>query len=316
MVNPNVSNGLGRARATLEFLPDLTGKTIVITGANSGLGYECTRVFAGAGAYVVMGCRSAQRADEAIRRIHAEIPKAEVEFLELDLASLASIRAFADQALKHLRRINILCNNAADNAFRPKISRTRDGFEAHFGINHLGHFALTGLLFDKIQASTPARIVTVTARGRHESAPGINFDDLQCTQHYSAMRAYINSKLANLLFTYELNRRLHTYGIDIKAVSCTPGPTHTNLLKRQPLWVKLFFRPFSQSPINGALSEIYAAVGEDIDGGDYIGRGGNTLMMRFHRLRKLKPSTHACDPEVSNRLWTISEEMTGVRFLD
>ncbi len=306
----------------LDHALKLDGKTVVISGANSGIGFEAARIFAGAGARVVMGCRNAERAHEAVKRIRARNVKAVVGFIELDLASLASIRAFANQVSKGCERIDILCNNAGVFSFERGIYRTRDGFESHFGINHLGHFALTGLLFGKINASTPARIVTVSSMGRSESAAGIDFDDLQCARNYSSFRAYANSKLANLLFTYDLDRRLRARGFQVKAVACTPGLTKSNLAKTGAdltrslgsWWKRLFYYWFVQSGAKGAQSEIYAAVGDDIDGGDYIGRSG--FMASFGRLTKLELSTKACNPEAAKRLWEISEELTGVRFLD
>src|SRR5581483_7315643 len=176
---------------TLDQMPRLDGKTIVVTGANSGLGFEATRVFARAGAHVVLACRNREKTERAIENILAETPQASVEFLELDLADLTSVRSFAKDASERLSRIDVLCNNAGVMTIPyRKYSQTRDGFEMHFGINHLGHFALTGLLFEKIVASTPARIVTVSS-GAHMMGE-IHFDDLQGMRN-----AYGNSKLAN-----------------------------------------------------------------------------------------------------------------------
>jgi NAD(P)-dependent dehydrogenase (short-subunit alcohol dehydrogenase family) len=321
----NVKNNKGKKYIiswNLENMPGLDDKIIVITGANSGTGFECTRIFARAGAYVIMACRSAERAGNAIEVIRSEIPQAKVEFLELDLASLESIRSFAGKIDRRLKRIDILCNNAGVVSMDKEIRRTSDGFEAHFGINHLGHFALTGLLFNKIRESESARIVTVSSRGRDESSPGIDFDDLQQTINYSNIRAYLNSKLANLLFTYELDKRVRAGNLRIKAIASTPGLTKSNLSKAgenlQPLKLPplagLFSLLFLQATEKGALSEVYASVGDDINGCDYIGRGGP--MARFGKLRKLKLSSHATDPEAAKKLWMISEEMTGVRFLD
>ena len=298
----------------LDFMPDLHGKTIVIKGANSGIGYECAGFFAHAGARIVMACRNAAKANEAIKKIRAKIPEALVEFWELDLGSLVSIRAFADQVATRLERIDILCNNAGVFSSDKRIRKTQDGFELHFGINHLGHFALTGLLLNKMKASVSERIVTVSSMGRDESKPGIDFADLQCIRSYSPLRAYSNSKLANLFFSFELDRRIRTNGFGVKAIACTPGLTYSNLGRANvPRLVKMLTRLPVQSTAQGALSEVHAAIGEDIDGGDYIGRGG--FMARFGKIAKLNPSSMACDPEAAKRLWAASEEMTEVKFL-
>jgi NAD(P)-dependent dehydrogenase (short-subunit alcohol dehydrogenase family) len=302
-------------------MPRLDGKIIVVTGANSGTGFECTRIFARSGAQVILACRSEERAGQAIEIIRSETPGAKVEFLELDLASLDSIRSFAEKLKGRLKKIDVLCNNAGVGSMDKEIHRTRDGFEAHFGINHLGHFALTGLLFDRIRESPAGRVVTVSSRGRNESSPGIDFDDLQQTAHYSNIRAYLNSKLANLLFTYELDRRIRAHNLRIRAVASTPGPTQSNLLKtgenleplKLPGLAGFIIRLFVQPAWKGALSEVYASIGEDVNGCDYIGRGGP--IARFGKLRKLKPSSHATDPLAAKKLWEISEEMTGVKFL-
>lgn len=300
---------------TLDQMPRLDGKTIVVTGANSGLGFEATRVFARAGAHVVLACRNREKTERAIENILAETPQASIEFLELDLADLASVRSFAKDASERLSRIDVLCNNAGVMTIPyRKYSQTRDGFEMHFGINHLGHFALTGLLFEKIVASTPARIVTVSS-GAHMMGE-IHFDDLQGMHN-----AYGNSKLANLLFTYEMDRRLRARGIDVKAVACHPGFANSNLFYTGPemaqsrlaWWMKLLV-PTAQSAAMGTLPEIYAAVGEDIEGGDYTGPSG--FMESRGLPKKVQSNARSRDVEVARRLWSVSEELTGVHFLD
>jgi NAD(P)-dependent dehydrogenase (short-subunit alcohol dehydrogenase family) len=300
---------------TLDQMPRLDGKTIIVTGANSGLGFEATCVFVRAGAHVVLACRNREKTEKAIGRILAETPQASLEFLELDLASLASVRSFAREASERLTRIDILCNNAGVMTIPYKnYSRTRDGFEMHFGINHLGHFALTGLLFEKIVASAPSRIVTVSS-GAHMMGE-IHFDDLQ-----SMRNAYGNSKLANLLFTYEMDRRLRACGLDVQAVACHPGFASSNLFYTGPemaqsslaWWMKLLV-PTAQSAEMGALPEIYAAVGEDIQGGDYTGPSG--FMGSRGLPKKVQSNARSHDVEIARRLWAVSEELTGVHFLD
>lgn len=300
---------------TLASLPRLDGQTIVITGGNSGIGFEAARIFAGAGAHIVLACRSERKAGEAIRQIRTETPGAEVAFMELDLGSLASIRAFASEANRRLERIDVLCNNAGVMTIPySKYSRTSDGFEMHMGINHLGHFALTGLLFDRLAASTPARVVTVSS-GAHRMGSEIRFDDLQRQEN-----AYGNSKLANLLFTYELERRLSARGLAIKSVACHPGVARTNLVDTGPQmaqsrpawWLRLATAP-AQSAHMGALPEVYAATGSDVQSGDFIGPSG--FMESRGLPKKVQSNDRSHDPEVARRLWTVSEELTGVSFL-
>lgn len=304
---------------TLEQMPRLDGKTFVVTGANSGIGFEAARMFALAGAHVVLACRTAQKAETAIARICTEKPNAAVEWMELDLASLASIRAFARSASR-LKRIDVLCNNAGVMAIPYKnYMQTSDGFEMHFGINHLGHFALTGLLFDKIAASTPARIVTVSSDGHKMGNLRLDFDDLQMIRDHH--NAYSVSKLANILFTYEMDRRLRARGLDVKAVVCHPGVAQSNLISTGPemanskpaWWLKLAYLP-AQPAAMGALPTIYAAVGSDTESGDYIGPSGP--MGSRGLPAKAQSSLLSHDLKIAQRLWSASEELTGVSFLD
>lgn len=301
---------------SLEYLPRLDGKIIVITGANSGIGFESARIFAGAGAHVVMACRNAEKANEAIKLIHKEIPKASVEFMSLDLGSLASVRNFAKAACENLPKINVLCNNAGVMTVPYKnYTKTEDDFEMHFGINHLGHFALTGMLFEKLMESQSSRIVTVSSGAHKIGDTALRFDDEQ------GLNGYGRSKLANLLFTYELDRRFKARGLNMKAVACHPGATKSNLLNAGPqmsnsrpaLWLRLIYLGV-QSTKMGALTEIYAAVGEDIKSGDFIGPSG--FLESRGLPKKVESSLQSHDPEMAMKLWTLSEKLTGVQFLD
>lgn len=305
---------------SLDLLPKLDGKTFIITGANSGIGFEATRILANAGARVIMASRSKEKALEAIRSIRNENPKTDIEFMELDLASLASIHTFADKVHRKLSKIDVLCNNAGIMSIPyNNYSTTKDGFELHFGINHFGHFALTGLIFDLLVKTPSSRIVTVSSGGHKIGDTSIRFDDIYGINCYK--NGYGRSKLANLLFTYELDRRLKSHGFNMKAVACHPGATKSNLLNAGPdmtkskpaLWLKLVYLG-AQSPIMGALPEIYAAVGEDIISGDYIGPSG------FQESRGLPTKVQSSDAShdiiVAEKLWKVSEELTGVHFLD
>jgi NAD(P)-dependent dehydrogenase (short-subunit alcohol dehydrogenase family) len=302
---------------TLDWMPRINNKTFIITGADSGIGFAAARVFAHAGAYVVLACRNAAKSEEAIKRIYSEKPNEAVEFMELDLASLDSVRAFAKEAPKRLGRIDVLCNSAGVfGAPYKHYTQTKDGFELHFGINYLSRFALTGLLFEKITASTPARIIMVSSWGQRPG--GIMFENLQGTRNYNSM--YGNCQLANLLFTYELDRRLRARNLDVKSIACHPGfapsnplATGTAMAQSQPTRFIKFLVSTAQLAAEGALSEIYASVGEDINGGDYVGPSDYTESNGLPK--KMKSSAFSYDAGVARQLWTVSEELTGVHFL-
>jgi len=209
---------------TASDIPDLGGKTIVVTGANSGLGFEASRAFARNGARVVLACRNVEKAAAARDDILASAPRANVEIRALDLASLASVRAFADSLVSNHERLDVLCNNAGVMALPRR--ETADGFEMQLGTNHLGHFALTGLLLPLLKR-TGARVVTQSS-GAHRMGR-IDFDDLHGRRYYGRWRAYGQSKLANLLFAYELQRRLENEGVGVISVACHPGYAATEL---------------------------------------------------------------------------------------
>lgn len=302
---------------TLASVPRLDGKTIVVTGANSGIGWEAARAFARAGARVVLACRSREKTDEAIARIRAEAPEAAVEFAALDLASLQSVRACAAELLARCPRIDVLVNNAGVMAI--PLRRTAEGFEMQLGTNHLGHFAFTGLLFDRIAASAPARIVNVSSTAHRLGE--MRWDDLQWEKGYAKWGAYGQSKLANMLFTAELDARLRRRGLDVKAVACHPGYAATNLQHVGPQMegsrlvagiMTLGNRLFSQSAADGALPTIYAAVAPEVEGNDYIGPDGFQNMKGAPA--KNGRSARAKDAEAAKRLFALSEQLTGVRF--
>jgi NAD(P)-dependent dehydrogenase (short-subunit alcohol dehydrogenase family) len=211
---------------TAEDIPDQTGKIVIVTGANSGLGFEDTRALAKKGASVVMACRSIDKAEDAARRIRAEHPAADLTIMPLDLASLDSVRQFAQDFAQRYKTLNLLINNAGVMAL-PHRRETADGFEMQIGTNHLGHFALTGLLMPLIASTPGARVVSVSS-GAHRYSR-INFDDLQAEKSYGRWPAYGQSKLANLLFTYELQRRFEAAGMDAIAVAAHPGYANTHL---------------------------------------------------------------------------------------
>jgi len=302
---------------TAANIPDLTGKTIVVTGGNSGIGFEAALQLAAKGADTILACRDLKRAGAAAEAIVERYPAAKVEAMELDLASLASIRQFASAFDAARGRLDVLCNNAGVMAL-PK-RKTADGFEMHIGTNHLGHFALTGLVLEKLLATPGSRVVNVSSTFHK---PGrINFDDLHGDKTYWKWGAYAQSKLANLLFTYELQRRLSAAAAKTISVACHPGYASTNLQSAGPRmagsslgetawgWIN---RLFAQSAAMGALPTLYAATCERVAGGDYIGpdRLGES---RGHPI-VVHSTSRARDEETAKKLWAISEDLTGVAY--
>ena len=264
-----------------------------------------------------MACRSPEKGQQAVSAILAENPAIAPEFIRLDLADLASIRSTASIVTTSYPILDILINNAGVMAL-PK-RQTKDGFEMHFGINHLGHFALTGLLLNSLLSAPAARVVTVSS-SMHLLGK-MNFDDVNGEKRYQKWSAYGQSKLANLLFAYEIQRRLERNGFSTISLGCHPGFASTNLQIAGPLMegsqVKVLFnkvvnRLFAQSAQMGALPALYAAASSQVDGGDYIGPGSFGEFRGYPR--KVKSSAASHDEEIAAQLWTVSEELTGVHY--
>jgi NAD(P)-dependent dehydrogenase (short-subunit alcohol dehydrogenase family) len=301
---------------TADDLPDLTGKQYVVTGANSGLGFETARALARRGGEVVLACRDTGRAGTALDRIKSESPGARVEARELDLASLDSVSAFAS-AWPAGRPIHALVNNAGVMAL--PLRRTADGFEMQIGTNHLGHFALTGRLLPRLLATPGARIVNVSST-MHKIGR-MAWDDLQSRERYGKWRAYGQSKLANLLFTYELQRRLSAAGKDAIAVAAHPGYAATNLQTAGPRMegssllerVSLLGNQlFSQTAEMGALPTLFAAAAPGVRGGEYF--GPDRMFETWGHPQRVRSNARSHDAADQARLWQVSEELTGVRF--
>jgi len=293
---------------TSNDIPDLTGKIVIVTGANSGIGYEAALALARKGATVVMACRSMEKAKQATRKIRGEVQGAKLELMNLDLSSLASIRQFADEFEKKYKTLDILINNAG--VMMPSYTKTKDGFELQFGTNHLGHFALTGLLLDTITKTPNSRIVVTSSVGHKYGE--IQFEDLNWEKSYSRLRSYAQSKLANLLFTYELQRRLEQAGSKTIAVAAHPGWSKTSL-QRHSRFLRILNPLFGQSMEHGAWPMLYAATSESVRGGEYYGPGGRKEM-RGHP-KKVESNEKSHDREVAARLWKVSEEMTGIKYI-
>jgi len=307
-----------KAPWTVERIPDLSGKTILVTGGNNGIGYEAARQFARKGAHVVLACRDGQKGHAARDAITSEHPESSVEAMQLDLASLASVRAFAKAYRTRHQMLDILCNNAGVMALPYR--QTADGFEMQFGTNHLGHFALTGLLLDVVLRTAGARAVTVSS-GAHRMGR-MRFEDLQWARGYRKWAAYAQSKLANLLFAYELQRRLKLAKAAAISVACHPGYAATNLQVAGPRmagssvmeWLAWFVtQVVAQNAEMGALPTLYAGTAPGMRGEDYIGPDGLGEMRGYPT--KVQSNSRSHDREVAERLWQISEELTGVRYV-
>jgi NAD(P)-dependent dehydrogenase (short-subunit alcohol dehydrogenase family) len=290
-------------------IPDQTGRTAVVTGANTGLGYETAKALAAKGANVVLAVRNLDKGRSAADLITRRHPGADVSLQELDLTSLDSVRAAADELKTKYDGIDLLINNAGV-MWTPK-STTKDGFELQFGTNHLGHFALTGLLLDRLLPVAGSRVVTVSSIG-HRILADIHFDDLQWENSYHRVRAYGQAKLANLLFTYELQRRLTTAGQDTIAAAAHPGGSDTELARHLPDFLGPLFSLISQPAAMGALPTLRAATDAGVLGGQYLGPDGPGGMRGYPKVVASSDRSH--DAALQQRLWTVSEELTGVTY--
>ena len=292
---------------TEQQIPRQDGRVAVVTGANTGLGFETARRLAERGASVVLAVRDTEKGKSAAARINGD-----VSVRELDLTSLESVRAAAAGLRATHPRIDLLINNAGV-MYTPKQS-TRDGFELQFGTNHLGHFAFTGLLLDLLLPVPGSRVVTVSSVG-HRIRAAIHFDDLQWERSYGRVAAYGQSKLANLMFTYELQRRLAAHGTTV-AVAAHPGISNTELARNSPAVVRApltWLAPvITQPPTAGALPTLRAATDPSVLGGQYYGPDGAGEARGYPRLVTSSPDSY--DLSVQQRLWAVSEDLTGVRF--
>jgi NAD(P)-dependent dehydrogenase (short-subunit alcohol dehydrogenase family) len=300
-------------RWTADRIADQSGRTFIVTGASSGLGFEATRWLAARGGLVVLAARSEAKGRDAVARLTAAQPGAAVEFRALDLADLDSVRAFAAGILDDGIAVDVLVNNAG--VMYPPRRLTPQGFESQFATNHLGHFALTGLLFDAIRRAEDPRVVTVSSSEHRGGA--IHFDDLTGERSYSPRAFYQQSKLANVLFGLELDRRVRAAGIGVRSVVAHPGYAATNLQSSGPTGLsrqlmKVSNRLVAQSAEMGALSELYAAVDPAARSGRFYGPGG-FLELRGYPA-EVQPAAAAKNEETARRLWDVSEQLTGVTW--
>jgi NAD(P)-dependent dehydrogenase (short-subunit alcohol dehydrogenase family) len=298
---------------TADRIPDQSGRLAIVTGANSGLGLVTARELARKGAHVVLACRNVPKGTDAQHQIHALAPSCELALEQLDLASLDSVRDFAERIRADHAGIDLLVNNAGIMATPRR--RTADGFELQFGTNHLGHFALTGLLIDRLEGRDDARVVTLSSNAHRMGR--ISFDNLSGDRRYFRWNAYSQSKLANLLFALELHRRLRAAGSTIKSMAAHPGYAATNLQHAGPplvdsLVMHVGDRLIAQSDEIGALSTLYAATEPGLESGSFVGPDG-FMAQRGHPTLE-RPSAAARNEQVARRLWEVSERLTGVRF--
>jgi NAD(P)-dependent dehydrogenase (short-subunit alcohol dehydrogenase family) len=297
-----------------QHIPDLTGHLAVVTGANAGTGFETARALAGRGASVILACRDAEKAKAAMNAIRAAHPEARLAFELLDLGSLASVRAAAKSIGDGHPRIDLLFNNAG--VMVPPRGRTADGFETQLGTNHLGHFAFTGLLLDRLLATPDSRVVTMSSTAHRIGR--MRFDDLHFERGYRPWAAYGQSMLANLLFTYELHRRLRKAGATTLAVAAHPGYARTELQRHayRSRVNRILFAPFtallSHTARQGALPLLRAAVDADAHGGEYFGPDGCFELVG--NPARVSSNARSHDETDQRRLWEVSESLTGVVY--
>lgn len=300
---------------TTNNIPDLTGKTIIVTGGNSGLGFESVKAFAEKGADVIMASRSLEKGNSAKEEIMKVSPKGSVQVMDLDLASLNSVKKFVKAFKADHKKLDILLNNAG--IMMTPYFQTEDGFEGQLATNHLGHFALTGMLMDLLEATPKSRIVNVSSIAHLRG--DMDFDNLQFEnkKEYTPTRSYGRTKLSNLLFTYELQRKLEAAGKDVIATVAHPGISMTNLANH--LINKWYLKPIvplfkgmTQPPAMGALPQIRASVDPEVKGGQYYGPDGKKERKGFPVLVTSNEASH--NKEDAKRLWEESERLTGVTF--
>ncbi len=291
-----------------ENIPNQTGRIAIVTGSNSGTGFEAAKALARKGANVIMACRNLEKAEIAKNEILSDYPDVTLEIIQLDLSDLSSVRKFVDKFNEKYDKLNLLVNNAGVMML-PKKEVSPDGFEMQLGTNHFGHFALTGLLLDKMVSTESSRVVNMSSTAHLFGT--IDFDDLNWEKSYNKTAAYGRSKLANLLFTYELNRKLQAAGKQTISTAAHPGWTATNL-QRHVGFLKFMNNIIAMKPPKGTLSILRAATDPEVKGGEYY--GPTKLMGNRGYPEKVKSSKKSHNLEDAKKLWEISEELTGIKF--
>ena len=292
---------------TTDNIENQDGRVAIVTGANSGIGFETAAALADKGATVVLACRNPQKANAALAELEARNPAGLLHFIPLDLSDLDSVRTFAAEFRSRFDRLDLLINNAG--VMMPPYSKTAQGYEMQFGVNHLGHFALTAHLIGLLDRTPGARVVNVSSVGHRLGR--IKFDDLDSTKSYNKTLTYGQSKLANLLFTYELQRRLQAAGSAVIATAAHPGWTATELQRNAALF-RFLNQFFAQTPADGALPTLRAAIDPALTGGEYFGPA-NWFELNGPPVQ-VKSNRRSHDKDVAARLWSVSEELVGTTF--
>ena len=299
---------MSKTNWNVNHIPDLNGKVIIVTGATSGLGKEATKILAQKNATVIMAVRNTQKAEPIVQEIKKQHSNAQIDIREMDLSSLASVKLFANGVLDNYDRLDVLINNAGIMAC--PFDKTQDGYEIQMGTNHLGHFALTGLLMPLLEATKNARIVATSSIGHRMGK--IDFADINWEKRkYNSSQAYADSKLANLYFTYALAKKFNHKKKDIKVTAAHPGWTRTDLQKHS--WYMRMLNPlFSQGPNQGVLPTLRAAFDPNAKSGDYFGPS------RFFEMHGspivVKSNERSHDAEAAKKLWEISEQLTNIKY--
>lgn len=296
-------------------IPDLSGKIIIVTGGNSGIGYESVKAFSGKGARVIMASRLLEKAEAAKGKLLTKNPQADINIMELDLADLNSIRAFAERFKKMHSRLDVLLNNAG--IMNVPYSLTKDGFETQLGTNHLGHFALSGLLLETLLSTPKSRVVSVSSIAHKKAV--IDFDNLMFDQgrDYNGMVAYRRSKLCNLYFTFELQSFFESRQAECMALVAHPGVTESNIARHLlgpilfPI-LKPLIKIVLQKASRGALPQIRASVDPGVRGGEFYGPDGSSEWRGFPVL--VEPTDYAKNRDNARKLWEMSEELTGIKY--
>lgn len=299
---------------TADNIPSQQGKTILITGANSGLGLEATKVLSNKGAHVIMTSRNLTKGKEAVDAIKKENPNAKVNLMQLDLSNLTSVHKFSKEFHGKYKQLDLLINNAGVMA-PVKRELTTQNFEIQFGTNHLGHFLLTGLLLDVLK-NTPNSRIAIQSSLKHKSRmskPDIHFDDLNFDKQYNKEMAYAQSKLANLLFAYELDRKLKANNINVKVASAHPGWTKTNLVRHRGFFIQAILNNLLGQKVEiGALPILRAATDIDVKGGEYFGPTKVNEMCGYPEV--VKSSDKSYDKNLAKKLWEVSEKLTKINY--
>jgi NAD(P)-dependent dehydrogenase (short-subunit alcohol dehydrogenase family) len=310
---PSFKKNLIMTPFNLEKISSQKGRIAIVTGANIGVGYETVVGLAKKELKVIMACRNEQKAVTAKQEIEQKVPGADLEIILLDLSKLKSVRNFAAEFQKKYARLDLLINNAG--IMIPPFSKTEDGFESQMGVNYFSHFLLTGILLPLLEKTESSRVVTLSSLA-HTNAV-IDFDNLNSEKDYNRMKAYGQSKLACLMFSYELQRRLESSGSKVLSIASHPGVSKTNLGNSGPLWFKVLapiLMPFmTHSPEKAALPSLFAALGDDIKGGDYTGPTGKREMTGPPN--KVPSSDYSQNKEIATKLWRTSEKLTDFSFL-